>query len=142
LNHVSIRNTLIGHLQSHDPDAPWFHNGKGKIYDSSDIPVAHVSPYHEKQIPLVASAPELLGALRGLVGLTELLRLRDDLPVNVYAILASNHRVRDAIAAIAKAENKGELESRHDGPVAAAPIPAAGCGGHPPDRWSPHPIKR
>lgn len=48
---------------------------------------------------LMAAAPDLLAALRGMVGLVQLIEAREP-------ELKTNHRFVDALAAIAKAEGK------------------------------------
>ena len=61
------------------------------------------APEFERNRRLVIAAPEISDALAGLVGLTQLLLGRDDLPAQVREALQSNHRVVTARAAIAKA---------------------------------------
>ena len=55
---------------------------------------------------IVVAAPGLLGALRDLIGLIQLVRNRDDLTTEVREALTYGHRIDAAYAAIAKAEGR------------------------------------
>ena len=55
-----------------------------------------------------AAAPALLEALKGLLGLIQLIENRDDLPADLRLALLGNHRVVAARAAIASSAGKGD----------------------------------
>jgi hypothetical protein len=55
---------------------------------------------------LIAAAPELLDGCKALLGLLELIGGRDDVSTELRDVLATNHRVAEARAAIAKAEGR------------------------------------
>jgi hypothetical protein len=60
----------------------------------------------EDNARLIASAPDLLAALKGMVGLIQL--IAPMLPGDQRAAVEANHRLEDALAAIARAEGGAE----------------------------------
>lgn len=52
---------------------------------------------------LISAAPTLFHALNGLIGLVQLVRQRDDCPLEIKQALAGNYRLDDAFEAISKA---------------------------------------
>jgi hypothetical protein len=56
---------------------------------------------------LTLAAPELLHGCNAMLGLIQLIRGRDDLPAELRDVLRSNHRIAEAEAAVAMANDNG-----------------------------------
>jgi hypothetical protein len=72
-------------------------------YPDHDKQEIEVAPADEA---LIAAAPELLDACKGLLGLLQLVAGRSDCPPAMRDIFETNHRAVDARAAVAKAEGR------------------------------------
>jgi hypothetical protein len=61
-------------------------------------------PNAQANARLICAAPDLFDGCNAMLGLAQLLLGRDDLPAEVREALTTSHRIRDAEAAVAKAE--------------------------------------
>lgn len=87
------RMLLAGFPWRPQPDA-----GRWSLYDARGACLARFNLDNGFASGLASAAPELLDACNGLIGLTQLLLARDDLPAEVREVLQTNHRVVDAKA--------------------------------------------
>lgn len=59
----------------------------------------------EREAVSHATTPELLNAIKGLLGLVQIITFRNDLPPDLAASLKDNHRYKDADALVARIED-------------------------------------
>ncbi|MRX31874.1 hypothetical protein [Aminobacter sp. MDW-2] len=102
----------------HTP-APWRRGQEGntRIYGpdwASEHSGLIATVHRAVDIPLITAAPSMADAIKGLIGLCQLLRNRDDCPSEIRQALTYNHRIVAGYEALSAAGIDGFQPSDFD----------------------------
>ena len=89
---------------SHTP-GPWMYAESDEL--GADVRTADdvhiICNCNPQDAPIIAAAPDLVNGINALLGLLQLVCMRDDMPAGIKDALQTSHRVDEAKAALAKA---------------------------------------